>query len=251
MSTPRRAAALIIGNELLSGKVDDANLGVLARTLRGIGVRLDRVVTVPDERALIAEEVRLLATSRDLLFTSGGVGPTHDDVTIDAVADAFDVDAIMSPDIEAMLRGYYGAALTDGHLLMARVPRGARLVVTTAMPWPTIVMRNVWVLPGVPQIFAMKMAVVASELGGGVAFVSHAVYTTLDEGPLKPLLDRVVADHPGVEVGSYPKWREPRYRTKVTFDGLDEAPVLAARAALVALLPAETVVAIDESAAGQ
>jgi molybdenum cofactor synthesis domain-containing protein len=243
---PKRAAALIIGNELLSGKVDDCNLVVLARTLRTIGVVLDRVVMVPDVRALIVEEVRYLSASRDVLFTSGGVGPTHDDLTVDAVAEAFGVEAVVSPELETMLRDYYGDAISEGHLLMARAPRGARLVSTVQIPWPTIVMNNVWLLPGVPQIFAMKMPVVTSELGGARAFVSHAVYTNLDEGPLKPLLDRVVLAHPTIEIGSYPKWREPRYRTKITFDGLDEALVLAARAALLALLPSDTVVLVDE-----
>jgi molybdenum cofactor synthesis domain-containing protein len=242
----RRAAALIIGNELLSGKVDDANLVVLARTLRAIGVRLDRVVMVPDERALIADEVKQLSSTREVLFTSGGVGPTHDDVTVEAVADAFGVETVMSSEIETMLRGYYGDSLTDGHLLMARIPKGARLSTTPEMPWPTIVMHNVWVLPGVPQIFAMKMPVVIAELGGARPFVSRALYTTLDEGPLKPLLDQVVASHPTVEIGSYPKWREPRYRTKITFDGLEEALVVAAREALAALLPALSIVDIEE-----
>jgi molybdenum cofactor synthesis domain-containing protein len=244
--TPKRAAALIIGNELLSGKIDDCNLVVLARTLRSIGVLLDRVVMVPDDRPLIAAEVRALAASREVLFTSGGVGPTHDDVTVDAVADAFGVRAELAPELEAMLRGYYGEKITEGHLWMARAPRGARLVTTPDMPWPTIVMNNVWLLPGVPQIFAMKMPVVVAELGGGRAFLSHAVYTSLDEGPLKPLLDAVVATHPGVDVGSYPKWREPRYRTKVTFDGLDAPAVTAARDAFIALLPSGTLVPIDD-----
>ncbi len=237
---PKRAAALIIGNELLSGKIAEQNLLVLARTLRGLGVVLERVVMILDDRARIAEEVRALAASYDVVFTSGGVGPTHDDLTIDAVADAFGVAAVVYADLEAMIRGYYGAAVTEGHLLMARAPDGSRLVSIPEMPWPTVVKENVWVLPGVPQIFAMKMPVVVAELGGGRRFVSHAVHTTLDEGPLKPLLDRVVVAHPTVEVGSYPKWREPRYRTKVTFDGQDEVAVLAARDAFAASLPEGT-----------
>ncbi|MBM4358105.1 MAG: competence/damage-inducible protein A [Deltaproteobacteria bacterium] len=233
----KRAAALIIGNELLSGKIAEGNLLVLARTLRGLGIVLERVVMVLDDRARIAAEVRSLAASHDVVFTSGGVGPTHDDQTIDAVADAFGTRAVTFPELEAMIRGYYGEAITEGHLLMARAPEGSRLVSVPEMPWPTVIKENVWVLPGVPQIFAMKMPVVVAELGGGVRFVSHAVYTSLDEGPLKPLLDAVVAAHPAVEVGSYPKWREPRYRTKVTFDGQDEAAVLEARDAFVATLP--------------
>jgi molybdopterin-biosynthesis enzyme MoeA-like protein len=124
---------------------------------------------------------------------------------------------------------------------MARAPVGARLVVTEHMPWPTIVMNNVWVLPGVPEIFAMKMPVVLSELSGEPV-ISVAVFTLLDEGVLKPYLDDVVAAHADVEVGSYPKWRHPQYKTKVTFDGTDEAVVDAARKALLDALPVDAVV---------
>ena len=122
---PRTAAALVIGNELLSGKVDEANLPVLARALRGLGVLLRRVVMVQDDARTIAREVQVLSAAHDWLFTSGGVGPTHDDVTIEAVAAAFGVAVVPSPQMEAMLREHYGARCTDGHLRMALVPEGA------------------------------------------------------------------------------------------------------------------------------
>jgi len=243
----KTAAALIIGNELLSGKVADANTVVLAKTLASVGVRFERVHTVLDDRAVIAAEVAALSDKYDVVFTSGGVGPTHDDLTIDSVADAFEVEVERSEPIEKMLRAYYGDNIKDGHLRMARTPVGARLVVTPQMPWPTVVMRNVWILPGVPQIFAMKMSVVAAELAGAAAFVSVAVYTHLDEGNLKPLLDAVVAAHPHVDVGSYPKWKEPRYRTKVTFDGGDLATVSPARDSFVASLPEGAVADIKDA----
>ncbi len=237
----KTAAALVIGNELLSGKIADANTVVLARTLRRCGVRFERVVMVLDERDVIVTEVRELAAAHDVLFTSGGVGPTHDDLTIDAVAEAFAVHVVVSDSIEPLLRAYYGEQFGPDHRRMARIPEGARLVVSEHMPWPTIVMRNVWVLPGVPEIFAMKMPVVMSELGGAPV-ISLAVYTNLDEGLLKPYLDAVVAAHPNIEVGSYPKWRHPDYRTKVTFDGLVEGEVTAVRDGFRGSLPAGAVV---------
>ncbi|MBI4700380.1 MAG: competence/damage-inducible protein A [Deltaproteobacteria bacterium] len=233
----RTAAALIIGNELLSGKVAEANLLVLARTLCELGIRLDRVVMTRDERAAIAAEVRLLARSYDLLVTSGGVGPTHDDVTTEAVADAFEVALVRSPEMESLLRAYFKDRLVEGHLHMARVPEGARLVASAEQPWPAMVLRNVWILPGVPQIFASRMTLLAAELAGDAAFVSEATCTTLDEGRLKPLLDRVVAGHPAVQIGSYPQWGRSRYRTKVTFDSADAAAVRAAREDFEQLLP--------------
>lgn len=246
MVAARTAAALVIGNELLSGKIADENVVVLARTLQRIGVRLERVVMVLDDLEVIAEEVRALSEQHDVVFTSGGVGPTHDDLTVDAIAAAFEVDVVRSPPMEAMLRQYYGDEITEGHLRMARSPAGARLVTTDEMPWPTVVMKNVWILPGVPQIFAMKMAVVASDLGTGRVVHSIAVYTMLDEGHLKPKLDQVVASHPEVAIGSYPRWRDPRYRTKITFDAEAVERCEAARDALLALLDDDAVVEVDE-----
>ena len=241
----RTAAALVIGNELLTGKIQDANVLVLARTLRGIGVLLRRVVMVLDELDTIASEVRALADSHDVVFTSGGVGPTHDDVTIAAISKAFGVDPVRSPEIEETLRAYYKERLTEGHLAMAKVPAGARLARTAGGIWPAIVKDNVWILPGVPQIFAMKMPLVAAELATGRGWVSLAVFTTLDEGDLKADLDRVVAAHPEVEIGSYPTFSEARYRTKLTFDGMDEAAVKRARDAFVGSLSAGVIVSGD------
>jgi molybdenum cofactor synthesis domain-containing protein len=238
----RTAAALVIGNELLSGKIAEANLLVLARALRELGVLLSRAVLVLDDVAVIAREVRELSASHDVVFTSGGVGPTHDDVTIEGVARAFGAGVVTAPQLEDLIRRHYGERTTVDHLLMARVPDGARLISSASVPWPTVVMRNVWVLPGVPEVFQMKLPHIRGELGGDAPFFSLAVFTRLDEGDLKPLLDAVVAAHKDVEIGSYPKWHDPEYRTKLTFDGLDEAAVRSARDAFVAGLPAEALV---------
>jgi molybdenum cofactor synthesis domain-containing protein len=233
------AAVLVIGDEILSGKVEEANVAVLARTLRSLGVLLRRVVVVMDEIEAIVREVRELSRTHDWLFTSGGVGPTHDDVTVEAVAKAFGVRVVSSPEMEAMLRAHYKERCTDGHLRMALVPEGAALEVTAEVAWPTIRLENTWLLPGIPEVFRMKLPVVVARMSEhrGLAFVSHAAYVKMDEGELKPLLDRVVASFPDVSVGSYPKWHDPAYRTKLTFDGKDEPRVLAARDAFVATLP--------------
>lgn len=238
MEPPKTAAALVIGNELLSGKVEEANVHVLARTLRGLGVELRRVVMILDDIEEIAREVRELASVHDWVFTSGGVGPTHDDVTVMGVARAFGVDVVEDPILAKMLREHYQERCTEGHLRMALVPSGASLESTDDIRWPTIRFRNVWLMPGVPEIFRMKLPVVVKTLGGGPGFLSRAVYTKMDEGDLKPLLDQVVARFPDVGIGSYPKWQDPTYKTKLTFDGRDASRVDAARDAFLALLPA-------------
>jgi molybdenum cofactor synthesis domain-containing protein len=234
----KTAAALIVGNELLSGKVQEANLLVLARTLGQLGIRLRRVVMIPDETDLIAAEVRRLSEEHTFVFTSGGVGPTHDDVTIEGVARAFGTKVVTSPLMESMLRAHYRERCTEGHLRMALIPEGADLASNAEVTWPTVVMRNVWVLPGIPEVFKMKLSVLRERLAGGTPFISRAVYTKMDEGDLKPLLDRVVEAHPDVEVGSYPKWSDPTYRTKLTFDGTDAASVGRAMKAFLESLPA-------------
>jgi molybdenum cofactor synthesis domain-containing protein len=238
--SPPTAAALVIGDEILSGKVEEANLPVLARALRGLGIALRRVVVVMDDVDTIAREIRELARAHDWLFTSGGVGPTHDDVTIEAAASAFGVPVVSSPELEGMLRAHYRERVTDGHLRMALIPKGASLEASHEITWPTIRVGNTWLLPGIPEVFRMKLPVVVAHLAAATQappFVSRAVYTKMDEGDLKPLLDRVVAEFRDVAVGSYPKWLDPSYKTKLTFDGRDEARVLAARDAFVALLP--------------
>jgi molybdenum cofactor synthesis domain-containing protein len=214
----RTAAALVIGNELLSGKVLDANVYALAGTLRALGIRLSRVVMLPDEIGILADEVRRLSAEVDVVFTSGGVGPTHDDVTVEAVARAFGVDVILDPTLSELLRGVYGERLTDAHLLMARVPLGATLCKSPEVEWPTPVMNNVWILPGIPDLFKLKLLTVRAWLRGPTSFVSRALFLRMEEPIVKPLLDAVVLRHPQVEIGSYPKWFDPTYRTQITFD---------------------------------
>jgi molybdopterin-biosynthesis enzyme MoeA-like protein len=237
LAPPSTAAALVIGNELLSGKVEEANVHVLARTLRGLGVELRRVVVILDDVDEIAREVAALAALHDWVFTSGGVGPTHDDVTVLGVAKAFGVAAVEDPVLATMLREHYKERCTEGHLRMALVPEGATLESSEEIRWPTIRFKNIWLMPGVPEIFRMKLPVVVGRIGSGTRFVSRSVFTKMDEGDLKPLLDAVVAQFADVGVGSYPKWQDPTYRTKLTFDGRDEARVDEARDAFVALLP--------------
>lgn len=233
----RTAAALVIGNELLSGKVRDENLGTLAAALRALGIRLSRAVWVEDDLETIAGEVRVLHEKFDIVFTSGGVGPTHDDVTIDAVARAFDTDVVIDTQFADLIKQHYGDRCTDSHLRMARVPRGSELLTTAEIAWPTVRIKNVWVMPGVPEIFRMKLSIVRERLTGPVTFHSSAVYTRVEESDLKPILDQVVAQHPDVEVGSYPKWRDPSYKTKVTLDTTSEPSRQTALGLLLSLLP--------------
>jgi molybdenum cofactor synthesis domain-containing protein len=216
------AAALVVGNEILSGKIREANVYQLAGLLRSLGVVLARVAVVRDDLETIAREVQELSRSHDHVFTSGGVGVTHDDLTIGGVARAFGVPVVRDPDLETLLRRHFGKNLHENHLALANVPQGTRHVYGAKSPWPLALKENVFILPGVPEVFRMKLEIVREHLkGSGAPILTRAVFTRMDEALLKPLLDAVVARHPEVEVGSYPRWNDPRYQTKVTFDGRD------------------------------
>ena len=214
----RSAAMLVIGNELLTGKIKDANMAELARALRALGIRLQRVVMLPDDVTLLAAEIAELSRSHDVVFTSGGVGPTHDDVTVIAVARAFGLEVVEDPHLADLIRGVYRERTTEAHLLMARVPQGSTLCGAPDVEWPTPVTNNVWMLPGIPDLFRLKLLTVRAWLRGPVTFLTRTLYLRQEEPLLKPLLDQVVARHPLVEIGSYPKWFDPSYRTQITFD---------------------------------
>lgn len=221
----RRAAALLIGSELLSGKVRDENLQVLAKTLRAMGVELGRVVMCPDDRSDIAQDIRELSSQFDLIVTSGGVGPTHDDITMEAVAAGLKRELLLSPEMQSFLNARYGS-LSEAHLAMATLPRGAELLNEGERgAWPIVVVENVWIFPGVPELFRAKLATLRKHLKGPGQFHCQELYLGVEETEIKLILDDLVLAHPEIDVGSYPKWLDARYKTKVTFDGRSEEAV--------------------------
>ena len=239
---PRTAAALIIGNEILSGKIADTNTTFLARMLFDLGIELRRVVVCPDEIETIGNDLSELRASHDIVFTSGGVGPTHDDVTIDGVAESFGRPVVRSVGTEKMIRHYYGDRATEAHFRMANMPEGAEIIRSSDAPWPTVVIENVFVLPGVPEIFELKLADLRKRFDEGCAFHSQAIYTMSDEGEIAALLERIAEDFTGVMVGSYVNLQAEDYRTKLTFDGSDPEAVAKAADMLVAELDAKVFV---------
>jgi molybdenum cofactor synthesis domain-containing protein len=241
-----RAAILLIGNELLSGKVEEQNARYLVRELRALGVVVARIEVIPDDAAEIAETARGLSTRFDLVFSSGGVGPTHDDVTLPAMAAAFGMGMARSPELEALLRAAFGDRLHERDLRMADIPDGARLEYgprgrsERPTSWPVVVVRNVWILPGVPEIFRRKFDSVR-ELFRAEPIFARAVYSREGEGPIAAALDAVVAEFPSVEIGSYPHPGAPDYKVKITLDGRDRATVDAALGSMVERLGAAVV----------
>ncbi len=240
---PPTAAILLIGNEILSGKVDDENARYLVRELRTLGVTVGRIEVVPDDQLDIADTVRALSERFDLVFTSGGIGPTHDDVTLPAIATAFNRAIVRRPELERLMREAFGDRLHPRDLRMADVPEGARLergAATAATTWPVVVVENVWILPGVPAIFRRKFEAIREHFRTRPIH-ARIVYSRADESPIADALDAIVAAWPTVEVGSYPDADAPDYKVKITLDGRDRDAVEAATAALVDRLGAVVV----------
>jgi molybdenum cofactor synthesis domain-containing protein len=238
------AAIVVIGDEILSGKFAEENAAYLIRELRALGVAVRRVEVIPDVIDEIAEAVRGAAGRYDHVFTSGGVGPTHDDVTIAGIARGFGVAVVRHPVLEAELRAYYGPRLAEHNLRMADVPDGAIMLPADHPSWPVTTFKNVYILPGVPIIFRRKFDAIRERFRVAPFFLRR-VYCMAEEGAIAPHLDAVVADFPGVAVGSYPRFDVPEYRVLVTLEAKEEALVAAAASALVGRLPQAVVIRAD------
>ncbi|MGH7326315.1 MAG: competence/damage-inducible protein A [Candidatus Rokuibacteriota bacterium] len=240
---PKTAGIVLVGNEILSGKIVDANAAYLCRELRGLGVDVRRISVVPDEVEAIATEVAACAWAWDLVFTSGGVGPTHDDVTIEGVARALGIPVVRHPALVTLLREHYGDRLSEAHLKMAEVPEGAELLDGGSLRFPTILAGNVYVLPGVPEIFQQKFEAIRERFRGEPYHLRN-VFVRIGEGMLADYLNALLRDFPALLLGSYPEFSNPEYRVKVTLESRDLAYLEAALDALLARLPGDGVVKV-------
>jgi len=239
------AAAVVIGNEILSGKVVDTNSPFLAAELRALGVALRRIVVVPDELQAIADEIRACHRMFDVVFTSGGVGPTHDDITIEGIALAFGRRVIVHPEIEEKLRAFYGDRMNAARLKMAEVPEGAELITDVSLNFPTIKVENVYVLPGIPEIFQQKLLGLKTRFRAA-PYCLKVVYTSIGEGTLAEYLNQTMRTFPDLLLGSYPKIGDPSYSVKVTLESKDAVYVDQAFEHLLRALPAGSVVRTEE-----
>ena len=202
------AAMLVIGDEVLSGRTHDVNTNHLAKTLAEIGVALREARVCPDEGAEIIRHVNALRASYDHVFTSGGIGPTHDDITADSVAEAFGVAIDVRDDARAILEAHYGPGeLNAARLRMARIPEGGELIANPVSQAPGFRLQNVHVMAGVPAIFAAMLESVRPTLAGGAPLLSWSLRASVAEGEVAVGLAAIAADRPGVSFGSYPFYR--------------------------------------------
>lgn len=247
MSTSTRptAAALIIGNEILSGKYPDENSPALIQEFRRIGVQLCRIETISDDIEIICEAVRRLASSHDCVVTSGGIGPTHDDLTIDGVAAALGTNVTIEQSMVAALEAHYGSELTPGQVRLARVPKGSVLHWLERGRWPAIQCKNVFIFPGVPSLFRRNLNIFRTIYSELPPFLVRSVTISAQESEVVTILDTIVSNHPRVSIGSYPRFETGRPELRLTLECDEPLLVDAALNELVTHLADELILKVD------
>lgn len=242
MTAPRTwtAALLVIGDEILSGRTQDRNVAQVATWLNVQGIRLAEVRVVPDVQDAIVEAVNILRSRNDYLFTTGGIGPTHDDITVDAIAAAHGIGVVVHPDARAVLEKHYTTrgGLTEARLRMARVPEGADLIENAMSGAPGIQLGNVYILAGVPHIAALMLDSLTGKLEGGLPVVSGTIGCWVPESEIADMLGQTEKIHAGVQIGSYPFFREGRVGANFVIRATDQAIVDACIADLTGKLVA-------------
>ena len=231
------AAMLVIGDEILSGRTRDSNMYHLAGQLSEKGVDLREVRVVPDERGLIIAAVQALSGCHDHVFTSGGIGPTHDDITADCIAAAFDAAIDVRDDARAILATHYekaGTELNEARLRMARIPDGAILIDNPVSAAPGFTLGNVHVMAGVPSVFQAMVASILPTITGGVALISKTLGIERGEGDIAGPLGALAEAYPDLSMGSYPYQKDGKYGANIVIRGNDAGQVDAAMAKLAA-----------------
>jgi molybdenum cofactor synthesis domain-containing protein len=234
MSVPT-AAILVIGDEILSGKTVEQNALLLIGELRELGVALRRIAVIPDDIQEVAAAVQELSARFDHVFTSGGVGPTHDDVTILGIARAFNRPIVRHPDLERRIKSFVDGEVDESRLRMADVPEGSELIDAPELRWPMLAVKNVYILPGVPEHFRRKFMAIRERFRVAPFYV-RAIYTLEDEFDLAENLRAVADAHPRVAIGSYPSFSSKEYRVKLTLESKDPDALEAAVNDLMAAL---------------
>lgn len=238
MASPSRiytAALVVIGDEILSGRTHDKNIAQVATWLQVQGIRLKEVRVVADETPAIIEAVNALRARNDYLFTTGGIGPTHDDITVDSIAEALGVPASVHPEARAILESYYETrgGLTDARLRMARTPEGASLIPNRYTGAPGIRIGNIFIMAGVPSIAAGMLDALSGQLEGGAPLLSETIGCWVGESEVADLLRETEKTHATCQIGSYPFWAEGRTGANFVIRSVDAQDLSACTHALI------------------
>lgn len=238
---PSTAAIVIIGNEILSGKVQDQNSLYLCRELRQLGVEVQRILTIPDEPETIGQIVRQLSDAYTWVFTSGGIGPTHDDLTVPAIAAGFETPLVRSEQLVSLIQKYYGAELNDAHLRMAMIPEGAEILLDEVHNIPQVQFRNILIFPGIPKYLQRRFQAFRERFRSTPIYLQQ-IFLDCDEGQIAHLLDQTLAHYPTLQLGSYPRTnQEDDFRVKLTLESRQPEYLQQALSFLLAQIPSQFV----------
>jgi len=217
----KTAGIIVIGNEILSGKVQDCNSFFLAAELRQLGVSVERISVIPDDLDVIGREVVTFSGNYDYVFTSGGVGPTHDDITMEGIARGFRVRLVCNPILEQKFRLRYGASTNAAILKMAEVPEGSEIIEPLNARFPLVSYKNIFILPGIPQYLKEKFSYIKERLHSSSYYLKR-IFLDADESAIAEALNCVVATNKGVVFGSYPVLDNPEFKILVTAESKNE-----------------------------
>jgi molybdenum cofactor synthesis domain-containing protein len=234
------AGLVVIGDEILSGRTQDRNVAQIGAWLNLQGIRLAEVRICPDDMAAIAEAVNALKARNDYLFTTGGIGPTHDDITVDAIAAALGVGVVVHPKARSILEAYYASrgGITQARLRMARVPEGAELIENKLSGAPGIRLGNIFILAGVPHIATLMLEGLSGQLEGGRPLLSRVIGCWSPESEVADLLGETERAHRSCQIGSYPFFRDGRVGANFVIRSTEEGALEACAADLAARLEA-------------
>jgi molybdenum cofactor synthesis domain-containing protein len=238
------AGCLIIGNEILSGKIVDTNSPFLARELRALGVDLERILTIPDDVDVIAREVLALSKANDYVFTSGGIGPTHDDMTMESIAKAFGLDVVLHEGMAERLERAQRKPINAAMKKMAMLPEGAQCIDAGDLWFPVVVVETVHIFPGIPELFQKKFESIRDRFSG-VPFHLKRVYVKAYESDIAEDLNDLLVEFPQLQLGSYPRIAETEYRVLLTLESRDADYLEQATASLTRRLAPSVIHKID------
>ena len=238
------AGILIIGNEILSGKVTDTNSPYLCRELRALGVDVERMLTIPDEIEVIARDVRDLSASFDFVLTSGGIGPTHDDLTMDGVALAFERKIELNQSIADRIQRAQGKPPNESQLKMAKIPEGAQLIDAGDLWFPVIIVENVYIFPGIPELLRKKFESIRQRFRG-VPVLLKRVFVKRMESDIANSLHELLGEYPELMLGSYPRIGEEAFHVILTLESRDAGYLQRALDSLLTRLPGEAVYKVE------
>ncbi len=240
----KTAGIIVIGNEILSGKVVDTNSLHLCQELRTLGVDVQRIAVIPDDIDVIAKDAVTFSRMFDYVFTTGGVGPTHDDVTIEAIAHGLQRRVVIHPELDALLQQHWADRPSAAREKMASVPEGAQLLMEPSLPVPVLLVENIYIFPGIPQLFRRKFDSIKDRFRDS-PYHGRQVYVMVAESTFSNLLDTLVGEFPDLMLGSYPVVKNPDYRVKLTLESKDPAYLTQAYERLLVLLPPDYIYKVE------